>query len=127
MSQPQPDDWQHHADVLFPSAEAERAALLRHLQDQFPRESGVLRQAGAGVIVATLFPQTYAGLWGVVSINLPTGKSFPLLVYGDKLSLDREASVRIDDDGLSIAAVSFWQRFVGLLGKSLARSVGGAH
>lgn len=129
MTSPQATDWEYHDGVLFPTVASAHTALLAHLQDSFPRESAVLRRAGAGLIVATTFEKTFNGLWGIVAVNQPVGPKFALLIYGDRIALDREASVRIGDDGLSIAAVAFWTRFVGLLGGSLAGSLpsGGSH
>jgi hypothetical protein len=118
-------DWRPAAEALgrWPVETEPRAALIRRLED-FPDCADVIRRAGAGVRAVVDFPITFSGAHGVVLLN-PPSPDLPIAVtiYRDRLALDGESFIRVDDDGLSKASINFWSQLSERLGRSLSRGV----
>lgn len=120
-----------YADVLFAPVEAERAALLRRLPDEFPKVSDLIRWSGSGVIVGAVFEKTAALAHGILLINPPLDQPFSVVLYSDKVEFDRAASLRSGGGpgGPDLAGTAFYRAFVEQLGRSLSStpSTGGTH
>jgi hypothetical protein len=128
---PQPSDWEYHDKALFSRDEADRAALLQQLADDYPKISDLIHRSGSGVIVAAVFEKTAALAHGILLVNPPLDSPFSIVIFSDKLEFDRAASLRAGSgpSGPDMAGTLFFRMFAEKLGKSLAASLttGGRH
>ncbi len=125
-------DFRHHGEVLKLVSNHAHARLLDHVGDTFPTFAELVRRAGVGIIVSVCFERTQARPWGVIVLNPSAGLAFSVVVWGDKLTFDRETALRCGDDvsALDMSGIAFWKLLSDRLGPSLARSLtcgGGGH
>ncbi len=126
----QEGDWSTHERALF-SIDPTKDSLIKFVEDKFPRNAELIRQAGASMLVATTFERTFAGPWGVIVVAPLWDKPFAVVVYSDKLEMDRDLVLKDNATAESItsAGIAFWRVFAERLGSSLAKSPapGGGH
>lgn len=128
----EPGDW-IAAERVIAQAEGisthEEVNLIDHLE-AFIGVPETIRRVGGTVQIVAEFDRHFSNVWGILLIATPGSGSAPfaLTISGDRLSLDRETSLRAGG-AMDPSGVRFWLAFTNALGASLARapSTGSAH
>ena len=123
-------DWEPHERALF-AIDPDKDSLVKFVEDKFPKNAELIRQAGASMLVATTFERTFAGPWGIIVVVSTWDKPFAVVVYSDKLAMDRDLVLKdtATAELITSAGIAFWRVFAERLGGSLSKSPapGGGH